>query len=556
MNRGYLSTAIREQGENLLHHLVTDLGQWKPNHDGTVLRGNCPWRSSSDSGAFRLGIALHGPLGVGGWVDETRADTGDLFDFAGRMLNLDPATDFPALCEECGRILGLKIGEYTVSRRPKDASKPMASMVSPDAETDFVANLIHDTDRAKHCVAELGGVQFLTTPLHRWAYLAVEKMLENGHEINVQSVSSFLANAGRIKAGTDSELLDMFPFNDLEGIPALANILKEAHARKQLYEMGSRIQIMAADPGKHDPLKITEDATKTIESVHGLFGSGGKAINDQVAASLTAIEDRQKAGGVGMRTGIRRLDEFTGGLLPGKLVIVAARPGMGKTAVAVGLSNELSVRQNRRGLVVTLEMTAEQWLQRMASHDTGIGVDKIDTGRVSDSELMHIASVSAKYTAAPLVIHDKPMKTTAQLRAAVNRVRMRYGGIDYVIFDHVHRLPVGNDRRTLIDEFSGAAKDLTLEFNIPFVLLAQLNRGVEHRDDKRPVLSDLKESGNLEQDADTVMFPFRPLYYQRSDTPHPPIEPAEIIIAKQRNGKLGTVTPLRFHSPTARYIDA
>jgi replicative DNA helicase len=255
---------------------------------------------------------------------------------------------------------------------------------------------------------------------------------------------------------------------------------------------------------------------------------------------------------VGVATGFSDLDQLTGGLQRSDLVIVAARPSMGKTSLALGMAYGAAVGHHKTVGIFSLEMSAEQLVQRVLSMETGVDTHRLRLGQIDDNEWDRISRAFGRLSEAPIFVDDSAAASIMDIRSKARRLQAEQG-LDMIIVDYL-QLMTGRrseNRVQEISEISRGLKGLARELNVPVVAAAQLSRAVESRSDHRPMLSDLRESGSIEQDADVVMFIFREDKYEE-DSEKKGI--AEIIIAKHRNGPVGSVN-LRFFDRTARFAD-
>lgn len=256
---------------------------------------------------------------------------------------------------------------------------------------------------------------------------------------------------------------------------------------------------------------------------------------------------RAKGRVTGLETGFMDLDYKTSGLQPSDLVLIAARPSMGKTAFVLNLAQHMACRKGQAVAIFSLEMSKEQLVNRMLSLESHVDAQKIRTGRLTDEEWMNLVEGSASIANSSLVIDDTPALTLPLLRSKCRKLKLEQD-IKIVIIDYLQLMNGDNkynnaSRQQEISDISRGLKALARELNVPVVALSQLSRAVEQRPDHRPMLSDLRESGAIEQDADMVMFLYREGYYNR-DLSEAEQRVAEVIIAKQRNGPIGTVNLL------------
>ena len=292
------------------------------------------------------------------------------------------------------------------------------------------------------------------------------------------------------------------------------------------------------------------DAEKRIFELAQRGGGGDFVPIRQVVINvMKKIDAASKARGrvTGLETGFMDLDYKTSGLQPSDLVLIAARPSMGKTAFVLNLAQHMAFKKGNAVAIFSLEMSKEQLVNRMLSLESHVDAQKIRTGRLNDEEWMNLVEGSANIANSKLFIDDTPGITLAAMRSKCRKLKMEHD-IQIVIIDYL-QLMSGNSnssnasRQQEISDISRGLKALARELNVPVVALSQLSRAVEQRPDHRPMLSDLRESGAIEQDADVVMFLYREGYYNR-DLSEAEQRVAEVIIAKQRNGPIGTVNLL------------
>ncbi|MFG6333663.1 MAG: replicative DNA helicase [Lachnospiraceae bacterium] len=298
---------------------------------------------------------------------------------------------------------------------------------------------------------------------------------------------------------------------------------------------------------------VADTLAKAEEQVFALAQRGGGSefvpIRQVVINVMKKVDAASRARGrvTGLETGFLDLDYKTSGLQPSDLVLIAARPSMGKTAFVLNLAQHMAFKRDLAVAIFSLEMSKEQLVNRMLSLESHVDAQKIRTGRLTDEEWMNLVEGSANIANSRLIIDDTPGITLPVLRSRCRKLKMEHD-IRIVIIDYLQLMSGDNkysnaSRQQEISDISRGLKALARELNVPVVALSQLSRAVEQRPDHRPMLSDLRESGAIEQDADVVMFLYREGYYNR-DLSEAEQRVAEIIIAKQRNGPIGTVNLL------------
>ncbi len=302
---------------------------------------------------------------------------------------------------------------------------------------------------------------------------------------------------------------------------------------------------------------IMEDAEKQIFGIlQRTTGSDFMPIKDIVVAALRRIEKagKQKGNVIGLPTGFTDLDYKTSGFQPSELILIAARPSMGKTALVLNIAAFMAFRQNLNVAVFSLEMSKDQLMNRLLAQESHVDSQQIRTGNLSDSDWDSLLEGANIIGGSNLIIDDTPGISVSQLRSKCRKYKLEHG-LDIVMIDYLQLMQGSRrseSRQQEISDISRSLKELARELNVPVVALSQLSRAVEQRPDHRPMLSDLRESGAIEQDADVVMFLYREDYYKKDAEP---TNMAEVIIAKQRNGPIGTVQ-LSWLSQYTRFANA
>ena len=337
-----------------------------------------------------------------------------------------------------------------------------------------------------------------------------------------------------------------------------AKIVKENALRRHLINTATNIVTMGYE-GEEDTEELMDRAEKMILNVANnrqttLF----TPISDVVMNTFNQIERVYESQGsiTGIPSGFKDLDRLTAGLQPSDLVLVAARPSMGKTAFTLNIATHVALKENLPVAFFSLEMSKEQLMARMICSEGLIDASRLKVGDLDDSDWEKLITTCDEFTEAPLYIDDTPGITVMELRAKARRLQQEKG-LSLVIIDYLQLMSGGkvnrngDNRQQEISEISRSLKSLARELNVPVIALSQLSRSVEARAEKRPMLSDLRESGSLEQDADIVMFLYREDYYNK-DTENKNI--TDILIEKHRNGPVGRVQ-LFFHNQFTKFAD-
>ena len=348
-----------------------------------------------------------------------------------------------------------------------------------------------------------------------------------------------------------SELTSMFSYMEKKQLPSAINVLVSENIRHEHVSLSQEILTMA-NSDEYDPKDVLDVVQSHIadnkyKAIINKKDFTNSELLDELDRRMISAAD---SGGInGIRTGYERYDEITSGMQPTNLIIVAARPAMGKTQFALGLMANASVRNQHKGLFISCEMDEVQVMKRIIAVHGGIAGYSIKYGKLQRSEV-------TRYSRAKDDIKESSLKivagsfTISEVMSLVYKEKYSHG-LDYVIVDYIQKIqaPGAQNRTNEVGEVSRRLKDMANELKIPVIALAQLSRAVEHRTDKKPMLSDLRESGDIEQDADIVAFLYRAGYYMDPEEKesNPMAEDGYIIIAKHRDGDLEDI-PMRFDS--------
>lgn len=415
---------------------------------------------------------------------------------------------------------------------------------SAEAEKSVIGSMLMSRD-AVIAAAEILKKEDFYEQQYGVLFEAMKELNDEGHPVDVITLKN------RLEAkGLPQEFTSLDYVRDLlSSVPTSANIRYYAEIvgeKAQLRRLIRAAEEIAGDcyVGKDETASIMDKAEKNIFSVvQQRSGDNFVPIREVVLDALTAIENASKARGsvTGLATGYPDLDYKTSGFQNSDLILVAARPSMGKTAFALNIAAYMAFRKNIPAAVFSLEMSRGQLMNRLFALESRVNSQNIRTGRLSDEEWAKLVEGAGVISHSNLIIDDTPGINLQQFRSKARKYKLD-ADIGIIFIDYLQLMAgsgkSGESRQQEISDISRALKSLARELNIPIVALSQLNRGVEQREDHRPMLSDLRESGAIEQDADVVMFIYRDDYYHR-DSEEKGI--AEIIIAKQRNGPIGTV---------------
>ncbi|MGB8274389.1 MAG: replicative DNA helicase [Alphaproteobacteria bacterium] len=440
-------------------------------------------------------------------------------------------------------------------------------------------------------VAEFLRPEHFADPIHGRIYAMIGKLIERGQVADLVTLKNFFESDGSLVAVGGTQYLAELVGSVVTVINAVdyAHTIHDLHLRRQLITLGEDVVNHAYS---HDPdsngLAQIEAAEKGLYDLasSGQYDGGFQAFNTSLVSAITMAEAAYKREGrlTGVATGLVDLDKLLGGLHRSDLVVLAGRPSMGKTALATNIAFHAakSYREGRDdlgrvttedGAVVgffSLEMSAEQLATRILAEEAGIGSEKIRRGELGQEEFRRVVEASTSLSSVPLFIDDTAALSIAAIRTRARRLKRQHH-LGLVVVDYLQLATPSagarhDSRVQEVSEVTRGLKALAKELDVPVLALSQLSRQVEQREDKRPQLADLRESGSIEQDADVVMFIFREEYYKERQQPRmgtaehqkwqdemaPIHNLAEVIVAKQRHGPTGKVT-LHFEGRTTKF---
>jgi|SaaInl3SG_22_DNA_1037383.scaffolds.fasta_scaffold00012_106 replicative DNA helicase len=399
---------------------------------------------------------------------------------------------------------------------------------------------------------------------HQHIFKAVVSLFGENQPVDILTVASELRKEGQMKqAGGEVYLAQLSQkVSSAAHIEYHARIIIQKHIQRELIRISSEI-IESAFDETTDVLELLDSSEqKLFEVAQGNLKRNYESSEALIRQALERIEHISKQEGLsGVPSGFSDLDRITSGWQPSDLVILAARPGMGKTAFVLSMARNMAIEHDKKVAIFSLEMSSVQLITRIISSETGLNSEKLRKGDLTDYEWKNLTSGVVDLEKAKLFIDDTPALSVFDLRAKVRRLASTQG-LDVIIIDYLQLMTVGGsktqgNREQEISTISRSLKSIAKELNVPVIALSQLSRAVETRStSKRPQLSDLRESGAIEQDADIVSFIYRPQYYQIEEWEDgtPCENEAEIIIAKHRNGSLDDVR-LRFIGELAKFAN-
>ncbi len=387
---------------------------------------------------------------------------------------------------------------------------------------------------------------------HRLIYTHIAKLIEQNRPADIVTVAESLENTAELSSIGGIAYLGALAQNTptAANIRRYAEIVRERSIMRKLVEVGSGIAESAYNPQGRDAQQLLDEAEAKIFKIaeSGNRGSQGfvniQSLLPQVADRIDFLYQRENQGSVtGVPTGFDDLDERTSGFQPGDLIIVAGRPSMGKTAFSLNVAENVALDTKKAVAVFSMEMGATQLATRMIGSVGRLDQHRMRNGNLEDEDWARLTTALGKLNDAPIFIDEGAGLSSFDVRARARRLHRQTGGLGLIVVDYLQLMSgtsgrVSENRATEISEISRSLKSLAKELDVPVVALSQLNRSVEQRPDKRPVMSDLRESGAIEQDADLILFIYRDEVYN-PDSEYKGT--AEIIIAKQRNGPIGRV---------------
>jgi len=431
---------------------------------------------------------------------------------------------------------------------------------SVEAEQSVLGGLLLDNSAWDRIADRLAGEDFYRHD-HRLIFQHVSRLIEQSRPADAITVFEALQTSGKAGEAGGLAYLNALAQNtpSAANIRRYAEIVRERAVLRRLVSVGEEVAAAALNPQGRDAKQILDEAESKVFQIaeQGARDRGGfvklEALLTGVVERIQELFERASPSDVtGVPSGFTDLDAKTAGFQEGDLIIIAGRPSMGKTALALNIGQHVAIDLGMPVAVFSMEMAAEQLALRLLGSVGRIDAHRLRTGRLTDEDWPKLTEAIERMHAAPLHIDETPALNALELRARSRRMAREYGKLGLIIVDYLQLMSassVGENRATEISEISRSLKSLAKELRVPVIALSQLNRTVEQRTDKRPVMSDLRESGAIEQDADVILFIYRDEVYN-PDSPDKGI--AEIILGKQRNGPIGRVQ-LRFGGEHTRF---
>lgn len=424
------------------------------------------------------------------------------------------------------------------------------------AEQSALGGMLLSKDAVADVIETLRGPDFYI-PKHELIFEAILTLYSHGEPTDVVAVTDELIKTGELQRAGGADYLHTLT----SIVPTAANagyyasIVSERALLRRLVDAGTRIVQMGYS-GQGEALDLVNNAQAEIYAV-----TGAEAAEDYVPLTVAvdaAVEEIEAARGrdgqmTGIPTGFSGLDQLTNGLHPGQMIIIAARPAMGKSTLALDFARAAAIKHDMPTIFFSLEMGRSEIAMRLMSAEGSIPLQAMRKGTLDSRDWTTIAATRGRINDAPLYIDDSPNMTLVEIRAKCRRLKQK-AGLKMVVIDYLQLMTSGKrveSRQQEVSEFSRALKLLAKELACPVIALSQLNRGPEQRADKKPALSDLRESGSIEQDADMVVLLHREAAYEKES---PRAGEADLIVAKHRNGPTDTIT-VAFQGHFSRFTD-
>jgi replicative DNA helicase len=433
---------------------------------------------------------------------------------------------------------------------------------SVEAEQSVLGALLIDKT-AWDQVADIVTTEDFYRPDHRLIFEALGELVAANLPADVVTVSEQLERRGRLTDVGGLAYLGTLAADTPTAANArsYAQIVRERALMRRLIEAGREIASSVFGDDGQSARELVNNAEQLVFAIaeQGVrTGSGAVRVSALLPGLIDKIDewhdhpDKLR----GLATGFTDFDNKTGGLRPGDLIIIAGRPSMGKTTLAVNMAENAALNPDKPASVAifSMEMPAEQLVTRMLASIGHVPLNSIRSGRISDDDWVRITSATGQLSEAKIFIDESPGLTPTDLRARARRLKREQHGLDLVVVDYLHLMQVPGtkeNRATEIAEISRGLKSLAKELKVPVIALSQLNRAVEQRNEKKPVMSDLRESGSIEQDSDMILLIYRDEVYDKNSTKK---GMAEIDLAKHRNGETGTFL-LTFQGQYTRFVN-
>ena len=444
---------------------------------------------------------------------------------------------------------------YLASARQDNPDPQLAALRVPphsvEAEQSLLGALLLD-NQAFDRVADLVTMEDFYRDDHRRIWRHICKLIEANRPADVVTVAESIdASEDKDKTGGPAYLGALAQNTPSAlNIRRYAELVRERSVQRRLAQVATEIAESALNTGGREVGQLLDEAESRIFQIaesgarrdQGLLDI--KPVLARVFEKIDHLYHRDNASDVtGVPTGYADMDRMTAGLQAGDLIIIAGRPSMGKTALALNIAEHVAVDNGLPVAIFSMEMSATQLAMRMLGSIARVDQHKMRTGKLNDKEWSDLSEAMAKLHETPIYIDEGGALTALEVRARARRLKRQYSKLGLIVIDYLQLMAAtgqGENRATEISEISRSLKAMAKELDVPVIALSQLNRAVDQRPDRRPVMSDLRESGAIEQDADLIMFIYREVVY-KPDLPEDQRGMAEVILGKQRNGPIGTI---------------
>lgn len=425
------------------------------------------------------------------------------------------------------------------------------------AEQSVLGGMLISKDAIADVIAQIQSQDFYR-PAHETIFDTIIELYGHGEPADAITVVAELNKRGELSriggAPYIHDLISMVPTAANAGY--YARIVRERSVMRRLVEAGTRIvQLGYATDGAEVDEVVNNAQAEIYNVTENRTSEDYVVLGDFIGEAVDDIEEAQnRTGGfTGVPTGITDFDRLTNGLHPGQMIVVAARPAMGKSTFGIDIVRSASIKHKMSSVVFSLEMSRNEIATRILAAEGRIHMTKLRNGDMDEADWQRLAAAQSRMADAPLFIDDSPNMSLMEIRAKCRRLKQRHD-LKLVVIDYLQLMSSGKrveSRQQEVSEFSRALKLLAKEIEVPVIAISQLNRGPEQRTDKRPAISDLRESGSIEQDADMVVLIHRPDAYEKE---HPRAGEADFIVAKHRNGPTADLAVL-FQGQYSRFVD-
>ncbi|MFB9620995.1 replicative DNA helicase [Brooklawnia cerclae] len=444
---------------------------------------------------------------------------------------------------------------------PEGGTPPVSAGVSRTPPQDFAAEqgvlgaMLMSKDAIADVIEVIKGADFYR-PAHELIFNAIIDLYGRGEPADPVTVAAELERRGDLsRVGGHVYLADLLTSISIAANASYyAEIVRDKAVLRRLVDASIKIAQMGY-AGQGEVADIVDAAQQTVyEVTEGKASEDYKPLRELLEPTFDEMEAIGSRGGglSGVPTGFAKLDDMTNGLHGGQMIIIAARPAVGKSTLALDFARSAAIKNRLTTAFFSLEMSQTEIVMRLLSAEAGVLLHSIRNGRLTEDDWNRIVSRTSALQEAPLFIDDSPNLTMMEIRAKARRLKQRHD-LRFVVIDYMQLMSSGKkveSRQLEVSEFSRQIKLLAKELDIPVLALSQLNRGPEQRQDKKPMMSDLRESGSLEQDADIVILLHREDLYDQNNRPGE----ADLIIAKHRNGRTDTI-PVSFQGHLSRFTD-